>query len=293
VLRKRQSPPMPSLGTYQRAYSLVKMRWFAHVLARLAIAASCTSTAAALDAQADRSKSLSSADSSWERMMPNSSQSANSVTRRYSVPGRALYIRSRDGRDIVHDGLTRAPRLDEADVRSRQSVMLPMTQPDRQHTPLWWSPILASFMQGFALYGASYCGSPHAIAALSVDTSAAEASAPELEENSWRARRRTLAIVSSAMSSGVTEVTDDANRAGAGSDRAFGNSLLETDESNPRHRLTMPWRAIARRWAQWRREREIKKAIAPLVEPDGRASRNFGIPNRSRDEQVARYRCDC
>jgi hypothetical protein len=132
---------MPSLGTYQRAHSLVNMRWFAHVLARLAIAASCTSTAAALDAQADRSKSLSSADSSWGRMMPNSSQSANSITRRYGFPGGTLYIRSRDGRDIVHDGLTRAPRLDEADVRSRQSVMLPMTQPDRQNTPPWWSPI--------------------------------------------------------------------------------------------------------------------------------------------------------
>jgi hypothetical protein len=225
--------------------------------------------------------------------MPNSSQSANSVTRRYGVSGRALYIRSRGGRDIVHDGLTRTPSPDEAEVRSCPSVMLPMTQPDRRNTPPWWSPILASFMESFALCGASYCGSPHAIAVLSVDTSAAEASALELEENSWRARRRALAIVSSAMRSGVAEVTDDTNRAGPRSDRAFGDSLLETDQSNPRHRSTRFWRAIARRWAQRRREREIKKAIAALVEPDGRASRNFGIPNRSRDEQVARYRRDC
>ena len=236
MLPKRRSLRVPSLGTHQRASSPVKTLWLVHVLARLVIAASCTSSAAALDVRVDRSKPLLSAPSSWERMMSNSSQSANSITRRYSVPGRALYVRSRDGRGIVHDGLTRAPRLDEADVRSCPSAMLRMTQPDRRNTLPWWSPILASFMEGFALYGASYCGSSHAIAALSVDTSAAEASAPELEENSWCARRGALAIVSSATRSGMTEVTDDANRAGPGSDRAFGNSSLETDQSNPRHR---------------------------------------------------------
>ena len=224
--------------------------------------------------------------------MPNSSQSANSVTRRYGVSGRALYIRSRGGRDIVHDGLARTPSPYEEDVRSCPSVMLPTTQPDRRNAPPWWSPMLASFMEGFALYGASYCGSPHTITALSVDAPAAEACASELEENSWRARRRALAIVSSAMRSEVTEVTDDIHRAGPGSDTAFGNLLLEPDQSNPRHRPTKLWKAIARRWAQRRREREIKKAIAALVEPDGRASRNFGIPNRSRNERVARYSCD-
>jgi hypothetical protein len=52
----------------------VKKRWLVHVLARLAIAASCTSSSAALDSQVDRSKSLSSADSSLEHLMPNSSK---------------------------------------------------------------------------------------------------------------------------------------------------------------------------------------------------------------------------
>jgi hypothetical protein len=278
VLPKRQSSAMPSLGTYPRASSLVK-RWSVHMLARLVIAASCTSSAAALDAQVDRSRSLSSAESLWEHLMPNSSESENCVTGLYSVPGRALRVGSRDRRDIVHDGLTRAPKLDGTDMRSRPSVMRPMTQPDRPNTTPWSSSILALFMEGFALYGASYCGSPHAIATSPADTSAAEASAPQPEEISWRARRRTMAIVSSAMRSGVTEVTDDANRAGSGSDSAFVNSSLDKYQSNPRHWLIRPWHAIARRWAQRRHERVIKKAIAP-----GRNTVMTQIGTRRRDQ---------
>ena len=290
MLPKRQSPQMPSLGTHQRAYSLVKRRWLAHVLSRLAIAASCTSTTAALDAQVDRSKSLSSADSSWEHMMPNSSQSANSVTRLYSVPSRALRVDLPDKSGIVHDGLTRTPRPDGADVRSYPSAM---TRLDRPNTAPWSSPILAFFMEGFALYGASYCASPHAIAALSADSSLAEVSVPQPDEISWRERRSAMAIVASSTRSKVMELEDDADRAGPGSEAASGNASFITDRSNRGNWLTRPWRAIARRWAQRRREREIKKAIAALVESDGSASRNFGIPNRSRDGQVARYRRDC
>jgi hypothetical protein len=178
-------------------------------------------------------------------------------------------------------------------MRSRPSGMRPTKQPDRQNTAPWSLSILAFFMEGFALYGASYCGSPHAIATSPTDTSPAEASAPQLEEISWRARRRAMAIVSSALHSGVTEVGDDANRTWPGSDRAFGNASLDTDQSNPRHWLTRPWHAIASRWAQRRRDRVIKKAIAALIELDGGATLDIGNPNRSRDEQVARYRRDC
>jgi hypothetical protein len=72
VLPKRRSNAF--IGQVSAASSLVKKRWLVHVLARLAIAASCTSSSAALDSQVDRSKSLSSADSSLEHLMPNSSK---------------------------------------------------------------------------------------------------------------------------------------------------------------------------------------------------------------------------
>jgi hypothetical protein len=61
------------------------MRWLVHVFARLAIAASCTNSAAALDAQVERGKDPSFTSSLWEHHMLNSSQSANTVAGRYNV----------------------------------------------------------------------------------------------------------------------------------------------------------------------------------------------------------------
>ena len=214
--------------------------------------------------------------------MSKSPQSANRVTRLYGLPGRSLRV---DRRDIGHDGLTRAPRLDGTDVMPARL--------DRQDTTPWSSSILAFFMEGFALYGASCHASPHPITASPADTSRAEASAPQPEESSWHARRRAMAIVSSAMHSGVEEPEDDIHRAAPGSETVSGATWFDADRSNGRNWLTKPWHAIAGRWAQGRREREIKKAFAALVEPDRRASRNFGIPHRSRIEELTRYRRDC
>jgi hypothetical protein len=109
-----------------------------------------------------------------------------------------------------------------------------------------------------------------------------------------------MAIVSFSIRSEVTEVEDDADRAGPVSETASGDASSDTDRSNRRHWLTSnrrrwptkPWPAIARRWAQRRREREIKKAIAGLVERDCGVLRGIGIPNRSRIEQEVRYRRD-
>jgi hypothetical protein len=98
---------------------------------------------------------------------------------------------------------------------------------------------------------------------------------------SWHARRRAMAIVSSAMYSGVAELEDDINRAAPESETASGDTSFDAGRSNGRSWLTKAWHAIAGRWAQGRREREIKKAFAAVVEADRRASRNFGIPHRS------------
>jgi hypothetical protein len=221
--------------------------------------------------------------------MSKSPQVASRVTRLYDLPSRSLRDNPRDRPNVMHDGLTRAPRLDGTDARSQPAVR----RRDRQDTTPWWSPILAFFMEGFALYGASYHAYPHAPAASPVETSATRIRAPEPEEISWRARRRAMAIVASAMDSGVVEFEDGINRAGPGSEAASGDILFETDRSHRWNWLIRPWHAIASRSARRRREREMKKAVAALVEPDRRAWRNFGIPNRSGIEQVTRYRRDC
>jgi hypothetical protein len=225
--------------------------------------------------------------------MSKSPPAASRVTRLYDLPSRSLRDNPRDRPGMMHDGLTRAPRLDGTDARSQPSVVAAVRRRDRQDTSPWSSSILAFFMEGFALYGASYLAYPHAPAASPVEPSATRVRAPEPEEISWRARRRAMAIVASAMDSRVTEVEDEINRAGPGSETASGDILFETDRSNRWNWLLRPWHAIASRSARRRREREIKKAVAALVEPDRRASRNFGIPNRSGIEQVTRYRRDC
>jgi hypothetical protein len=63
----RVSARQSALGRLKLAVGTrLAMRWFARVLARLAIAATCTSSAAALDAHNERSKYSSSASSLWE-----------------------------------------------------------------------------------------------------------------------------------------------------------------------------------------------------------------------------------
>src|ERR1700751_3766033 len=109
--------------------------------------------------------------------MSKSPQTANRVARLYDLPSRSFRVDPRDRRDIGHDGLKRAPRLDGADVMPARL--------DRQDTTPWPSSILAFFMEGFASYGASSPASRPAFTASPADTFRAEASAPQQEEVSW------------------------------------------------------------------------------------------------------------
>lgn len=222
--------------------------------------------------------------------MSKSPQATNRTAGLYGLPSGLIRIDWRDKPNMMHDGLTRTPRLDGTDARSQSPVIAAVRRPDRRDTAPWSSSILAFFIQGFALYGASYHASPHAIAASPADISPAKAGALQPEEISWRARRRAMAIVSSAMHSGVAQLEDGINRAAPGSETASEAASSDTDRSNGG---SWPWHSLATRWAQWRRERKIKKALAALVEPDRRTSRNFGIPHRYRIEQVTEYRRDC
>jgi uncharacterized protein YjiS (DUF1127 family) len=52
--------------------------------------------------------------------------------------------------------------------------------------------------------------------------------------------------------------------------------------------LTMIWRAIADWWTEWRREREIRQAVAELAEYDDRVLRDMGFPHRSDIERIVR-----
>jgi hypothetical protein len=176
------------------------MRLFAHVVARLAIAATCTNSAAALDANVERGNYPSSASSLWENLMSNSLESMNQATGRDGVSIRELRVDLRDkgGRDrrgIAYVESTRAPRCDETEPDSLPTVVASTTRADAP-----WSSVFAFFLEGFALYAASYCGLPHVIAAASAEPRALDAEAGQAERPSVRDRRRSIALVYSSTS---------------------------------------------------------------------------------------------
>jgi hypothetical protein len=175
--------------------------------------------------------------------MSKSPQPVSRVTKLYDLPSRSIRVDSRDRPNMMHDGLTRAPRLDGTDAKSQSSVMEAVRRRDRQDTTPWSSPILAFFMEGFALYGASYHAYPDATAGSPAEPSDTRVCDPEPAEISWRARRRAMAVVASAMHSGVAEVEDDISRAGPAYETASGDILFDTDRSSRRGWLTRPWRA--------------------------------------------------
>jgi hypothetical protein len=274
------------LIAYQRAPSLTAsvwgqiLRWFVHVLARLAITATCTSSAAAFDAQVEHGKYPSSANSLWEHLMLNSSESVNGVARQYNVPGRELRVDWCDDSSAARENLVqaaraKAPRLGLAEVNSPP----PVTRADHRNTALW-SSILTLFTEGFALYGASYGGSLHAIAMSSVEPCPAEASAPQPKEISSRERRKSIYLISplarldlSGLGVTAPDREGDADRIAFGSGLRSatgslagrpGSASLDADRSNHRNWRTKAWAAIASRWARWDREREIKKGCGCL-----------------------------
>ena len=182
----------------------LKMRWFVHVFARLAVAATWTSSAAALDAQVERGKYLSSANSLWEPLMLDSSESVNRVVRRCDVPSRDL----RDNSGTTHDKRAQTPRLDFVDVNLPPDAMPTVVPTDHTIIALW--PVFTSFMEGFALY----CAMLHLPATFAVESYPTEAKAGHPEKISARERRRSVAIVSSSTSPAVTgsELEKDINR---------------------------------------------------------------------------------
>jgi uncharacterized protein YjiS (DUF1127 family) len=280
------------------------MRWLVHALARLAIAATFTNSAAALDAQVERGKCPSSANSLWEHLMLGSSESANGVARRHNVPSREFRFDLRDNSGATRETRAQTPRLDLADVNSPLAVMPAMTRGDRQDTAVW-SPMFTFFMEGFALYGASfgsYGAFLYATATSPAESCPAEASAPQPKEMSSRERRSFIVIVSSNPGVTGSKPENDTDRNGRGSGAPSENTGLagfcgspsfDRDRSNHRNWLTKPWIAIASRWAHWRREREIKKAVDWLAKLDDQTLRDIGIPHRSQIEQVVRYCRDC
>jgi uncharacterized protein YjiS (DUF1127 family) len=117
-----------------------------------------------------------------------------------------------------------------------------------------WSTTFAWMMEGFLLYGASL----HPTSAFPTELFRTERNIPQ------------PARVSPSRRSGSVASTGVVRRL-ARQSRRFVTGV----------------------WINWRREREIKRAVSALAQFDDRSLRDMGIPSRSSIEHVVRYCRDC
>jgi uncharacterized protein YjiS (DUF1127 family) len=271
------------------------MRWCVHVLGRLAIAATCTNSTAALEAHVNRGEYPFSAYSLWEHIMSNSPEPANRMAIRYNGQGRELRLQAPEKTCAARDNPAQALQFDSGETVSSPSIMPAVTRADHEDAGPW-SSVFAPFGRAFALHGTSYCNLLHAIATSPVESCSVQT---EKERLAVRERRRSLAVISPSASPKLTEVElgQEAIRSEARSEATalaeFDGSPPFADRPNLRHWLTSPCSTVASRWTHWRRERQIKKAVVALLALDDRTLRDIGIPHRSEIEQVVRYCFDC
>jgi hypothetical protein len=214
------------------------------------------------------------------------SQSAIAAVRRHSSPEQASRATPRDRRDIPAERLTPAAEISKAEAN-----LLPETRPAAAQPDAIWPLVYWFFLEGFALYGASV----HGLATSALTAVAGEVGARRPpEELSWRKRRKSISLVSSAARAEMAVLESE----GAVGRMAFGSGMSSTRDAAARevdrYRFVHPgwlnrtWRAIASRWANWRREREINKIITAVAEYDDRTLRDMGFSNRSQIEQIVR-----
>lgn len=250
------------------------MRWLVHVFARLAITATCTSSAAALEVHVEPGRYFFSTTSLRERLMPNSSEFMNGSSNWDSSSDRA----SRS--DFADGNLARASRLELVDANSPPGT----TMPDDHPIPGRFN----YFMEGFLLFGALI----HMPAAFPFEPRPTKSMDVTPERTSPRERRASIALVSSRTTSGGRE--SGCENAHERTEGAGCYDSLPLNPDRPRGSwLTRRWSAVTSRWTNWDRERGIKKAVAALAEFDDRTLRDMGIPSRSQIEHIVRYCREC
>jgi uncharacterized protein YjiS (DUF1127 family) len=215
----------------------------------------------------------------WENLTlkKHPSQNVNPVVRLHNTrKGGAARAALPDDRGIADRNLTRPAWGDRPDLNSRPAAVPTVAAADRPKPALWWSAF-AFFMEGFALYGASL----HPTAAFPVEAilTTARAPRPRPVSRGPAAKEHEHGTYAPSRNSNVVQF-----------DRA---PAPDARRSRRWHCLTSLGETIATLQTHWRREQEIKKAVAALAEFDDRTLRDMGIPSRSQIEQVVRYCHDC
>jgi hypothetical protein len=219
------------------------------------------------------------------------SQSAIAAIRRHNTPGQASRDLPRDRRDAPSEKVTSTTESSKAEV-----ISLPVKRSATAQADATWPPPFWFFLEGFALYGASLYG----FATIGVP---GEVGAPQPQKPDGSERRKSMTLVSSAAPAQITLL----RREDVVDRTAFGTRLRSTKDvlaskgvlafparEIDQYRFVRPgWlaivrRAIASRWAMWRHEREVKRAVTALAEFDDRTLRDMGILDRADIEQRVR-----
>jgi uncharacterized protein YjiS (DUF1127 family) len=168
-------------------------------------------------------------------------------------------------RGLLPEGSQQIPEPSALGAKS-----LPAKKPAMGQAGAIWQSVLGFFLEGFALYGASL----HWVATTAVTAIASEVDARQRES---------------------LPAADDRNLSRSLRTPSTKGGFASPARQVDRYRFIHPgwpamiWRAIAGGWTRWRREREIKKAVAALAELDNRMLRDMGIPHSSQIERVVRY----
>jgi hypothetical protein len=177
--------------------------------------------------------------------------SATGVVKRYDAV--------RDG--SLRDGRARPMRRPDSENKPLGRVATTASAKDRQQAG-FWSLLINSLMEGFALYGASV----HTVVLFPAEPDPGEEQSPAPRDVAVRRWRGPIQVISSTKGTASTRFDRDA-------DRVMSSGFASANRS--------------------KREREIQKATAALARLDDRTLLNLGIPHRSYIEQTVRYCHDC
>jgi uncharacterized protein YjiS (DUF1127 family) len=215
-------------------------------------------------------------------------QSAIVAIRRHNSPGQASRDAPRDRGDIPSKKVTPTTESSKAEV-----VSLPAKRPATAQADATWPPAFWFFLEGFALYGASF----HGFATTAVTATTGEVGVRQHQKPARSERQKSITLVSSAAPAEITVLRreDVVDRTAFGTRMpsakdgfAFPAREIEQYRFVRPGWLTVIRRAIAGRWAKLRHDREVKKAVAALAEYDDRTLRDMGIPDRGHIEQSVR-----
>jgi uncharacterized protein YjiS (DUF1127 family) len=221
----------------------------------------------------------------------------NGAAKRYNVlRGEHLFIEPLETSGISDESSARAPQPDLADLKSSPAAARTVTDSPEIG---FWPSVMGFILEGFALHAASM----HSVRFCPVEPHPVDEIRPS-SEISARERRGFVSLVPATAGEGAISrpepETDHTRR--AGSDVATGgDDLGDFDHATSLHTgrsfrwswLTSCWETVVTFWMHGRKEREINRAVAALMNLDDQTLRDIGIPDRSQIKRIVRYCRDC